>query len=214
MESVRLDPSDPLGSVLRWLAALALALGIEPARLAPAGPLPRAAAALVRAWLADWSRQLSAVVRLEAARLAKTLRLPMPVRRRAVAAGSLRPAARTGAPAGRSVVVGSSRRGLRARRGTACSATWSAADAVLGPAEEAALRRRANAVLAALADPRALTARLAARLALRLARASASSVRPDPRRVPVPPRVLGVGLRACDRAPEPRPPDLRAPVPA
>jgi hypothetical protein len=212
MEPLRLDPADPLGSVLRWLAALARALGLEPAALI--GPLPRPAASMVRAWLADWSRQLRTLIRLEAARLARRLQLALPLKRRAADYSrrrATRAAAPRTAPRGRLAAVGSSLRGLRAPRGAMRPAVRPQIDAALDPAEEAALRRRARAVLAALEDPSAATLRLARRLARRRARAEAAA--PWRRsRPPRPPLVLGAGLRGRAPTPEPRPPDASAPV--
>jgi hypothetical protein len=48
MEPLRLDPADPLASVLAWLAALAAALGIDPAALGVKVRLNSASLAQVR----------------------------------------------------------------------------------------------------------------------------------------------------------------------
>jgi hypothetical protein len=211
MEPARLDPADPLASVLRWLAALAEALGIDLARPEWRGPLSRAAAAVLRGWLAGWSRQLRSVVRIEALLLARTLGLGAGRR----AAGSRRPAPpRSARPDRRGVawraVFRSDQGSDRgppvpppARRRTRRPEP----DVVLSPEEEAALQRRARAVLAALRAPGATVRRLAVRLAKRLAAARAAEA--ARRRRPQPPPTLGVAPRALDLAPEPRPPDRR-----
>jgi hypothetical protein len=70
-------------------------------------------------------------------------------------------------------------------------------------------------VLAALEDRSALVRRLARRIALRRAgaRAALVVVLGGRRRFPHPPRAIGVA-RGLTRAPEPRPPDASARVPA
>jgi hypothetical protein len=230
MEPLRLDPADPLASVLAWLAALAAALGIDPSALWPKVRLSRAGAAYVRGWFADWRSQLEALVRAEAARLARRVELIGPDRRflprvrgrwrrEATPEGGRRKnppsvrfadssPARGGAKSPDSaaklavrVVVG--RRGARA---------W------ISDAEDAALRRRQRALYAALADRSALVRRLALKLAKRLARAKAARdalamFLRGRRRFPHPPRMIGVA-RELARKPEPRPPDLSAPVSA
>jgi hypothetical protein len=209
MEPLRLDPADPLASVLAWLVALARALGIEPRTLL--GPLPRPAAAIVRGWLADWSRQLRGIIHAKALRLARTMAFsarPAPL----VASRSV--TARAGAgqaatPIGRLVVAGSWLHERRASSTEASVRVYAGPDTVLSESEEAALQRRARAVFNALKDPRAATARLARRLALGLARAQAAAAAWRDRS-PSPPRVLGAGFSACVHAPEPRPPNLRA----
>jgi hypothetical protein len=201
MTPLRLDPADPLASVLAWLAALARALGIDPRMVL--GPLSRPAAAIVRGWLADWSRQLRGIIYAKALRLAATL---SPGRR--APARPRRSASERAARAGRLVAVGSSPRRVRNLHGARRQPGRPASDAVLCEAEEAALRRRVRAVFAALENPRAAALRLARRLAHRRARALAGAASWRSARVPRPPRRLGAGLRGIAPAPEPRPPNL------
>jgi hypothetical protein len=227
MDRLRLDPADPLASVLAWLAALAQALGIEPSALRPRVQLSHAGAAVVRRWLADWSRGLRALVRAEAALLARRLSLgaPDPGRRRSsfpsppVGEGSLRAPtprdadrARGGAPAGRVVVL--ARPGGRVPPSASRRRARPAWDASIALAEEEALQRRARAVIRALRDRSALVRRLALKLAKRLARANAAQAAlRGRRRFPHPSRAIGA-RRALAPAPEPRPPDLSASVQA
>jgi hypothetical protein len=214
MEPVRLDPADPFASVLRWLAALAQALGIDPARSARGIGLSRCAAALVRGWLADWSRQLRTLVRTEAARLARSLR-PDVTRRAAGAAAAPSPVLGVAAASRRfrlaeDPVAASARRLSIPRQGLQPKLR-PARDALLDPAAEAALERRARAVFAALRDPSAAVRRLARRFAKRLARASAAeAARRGRRRFPHPQRAAGSAPLAFVQAPDPRPPDRPA----
>jgi hypothetical protein len=207
MEPLRLDPADPLASVLRWLAALARALGIDPA-CAGRPPLTNGAATVVRRWLRDWRRQLEALVRAEALRLALSLRP-------GVASRAARATAASSAPS--FGVAGCGRLSLasgRAVSGVSRSAPGPDARpkprparfALLGPAAEAALQRRTRALSAALRDPGAAIRRLAARLAKRLARACGTEAAHRRHSPPV----IGLALRAFDLAPEPRPPDRSA----
>jgi hypothetical protein len=211
MSPVRLDPTDPLASVLRWLAALARALGIDPARPGREMRLSRGAAAVVRGWLADWSRQLRAIVHTEAARLARSFHADLKQRgagapaapsralRRIIARGRLRLA--------EDPVAASARR-FSALRRDAQPKLRPTPDSLLDLEAEAALDRRVRAVLDALRDPSAAVRLLARRLALRRARARAAEA--ARRRSPSPPRAVGAARHAHVLAPEPRPPDRRA----
>jgi hypothetical protein len=88
--SLRLDPSDPLASVLAWLAALAAALGLELGVFLPRVELDRRGAADVRRLLADWSAKLRALVRAKAIRLAlarRRINFPLPLVGRGLGVG-------------------------------------------------------------------------------------------------------------------------------
>jgi hypothetical protein len=220
MEPLRLDPADPLASVLAWLAALARALGLDLDPRDLLGPLSRPAAAIVRGWLADWRRQLRRLVFAEAIRLARAL--------------AARPRPPRSSPAPNELPLSPCGRGAGVRGGGAaaqprlfparsagaphpcCSPTRGEGSVDLRPSaddpltadEEAALRRRTDAVIAALKDRSGLVRRLALRLVRRTAHARAArAALHGHSKVPHPPRTLGAGLRAVTRAPEPRPPD-------
>jgi hypothetical protein len=202
MEPLRLDPADPLASMLRWLAAFAQALGLDLARTERL-PLTNGAARLVRRWLRDWRRRLEALVRAEALWLARSLRPDCAPRTAGAPAAPSAPS--PGVSARLRLAPG---RGASGARGAAPRRTASRNPrllrfAPLDPAAEAALERRARALFAALRDPSGLVGRLARRFALRRTHALAA----DARRLPSPPRAIGAALSQHVLAPDPRPPN-------
>jgi hypothetical protein len=219
MEPLRLDPADPLASVLRWLAALARALGVDPARVGLRVELSHAGAAWVRSRLSVWSRQLRALIRAEAVRLARTLQLrPRAVAARGAQCGaaSAPGADGTAARRGRFTTIVGPRRVPLGGSGPAfipASARRSDPLSLFRAEADAALRRRQRALFAALRDRAAAARRLALRLARHLARTRDARFTLDPRRrFPLPPRALSTAPRGVAPAPEPRPPDRPATV--